>query len=278
MERAIRNVRAAAGRRLGAAVVVLAVVGCSGGQQAAHDIAPNGTAEPFRICFGRTGMFFDLEDGVGSGIEHDLLTSFAETEGRVPDLVRIEGGFESVFDYVDRGDCDVAAYVISATPQRAARYDLTRAYFPVRAILISLRSRQAGPFSDLNGLRVASQPGQWFDEVVAATPGVEHVPAASGEQLEMLSDGRVDALVADSIFVPALLENRPELMISGMLPGAERYVFLLPKGSPDTPRLDAFLVQQRADGGYRAILERYLDEETADEVVASLADADGAEG
>ena len=235
------------------------LVGCSRGVETA----------PIRVCYDVTVPFFYSEDGVAVGVEHDLLLGFAESLGRTIEALEIEH-FEDVLPAVEAGQCDVAAATVTSLPERAARYDLSVPYFPVRVVMVSPQSAPIDGLAALEGRRVASLAGARYDQLLTGVENLERIAAQSGrEQFELLASGAVDALVYDSAIVLFLLEDFPQMAISGALSEIEHYAFVMPKDSPMRSALDRYLKDTRVDGTYERVLTRYFGAENAREILAS---------
>ena len=80
-------------------------------------------------------FYFRNHLGEPDGLEHQILSYFAESLDRDLEVVWMEDFFE-LLPAVESGEIDIAAGTITVTPERDQLADFSRSYFPVRVVLV----------------------------------------------------------------------------------------------------------------------------------------------
>ncbi len=254
-----------------ALIGILVAAGCGSSHE--RDAADPPTPA-LRICFDQSMPFFFEEADQQRGIEHDLLAGYAASLGIEAALVEQEI-FDDVLDAVADGKCDVGASTITATSERAARFDLSAPYFPVRVVLVSSLEDPIDGLEALANRTVATIAGSRYADLVRDVPGIRLIEVGDGDaQFALVASGQADAMAFDSALVLSLIGRFPTLGISAALSDLEHYAFILPKGSPHRVRLNAYLADTLADGRFEAILGKYFDADHVPDILESLAEAD----
>jgi polar amino acid transport system substrate-binding protein len=200
-----------------------------------------------------------------SGIDVDVVTAIASNNKLTP--VFVEVPFETIFDALKRGTCDVVASAVPATPLRKRTFDFSTPYFRMSQSLL-VRSGQLATFSSLDALS-----GK-FVGVQTATIGADRVRseapntgvlikefAGRREMLSELKAGKIDAVLADSsINGFDAEESDGALVVSALLSGGEEdYSLVIDPTNPVlTETINRSLQRLTERGLLRKIAIRYV--------------------
>ncbi|GGO79680.1 ABC transporter substrate-binding protein/permease [Nocardioides deserti] len=142
----------------------------------------------------------DPESNELTGFDVDVVRAVAEEAGW--DLRFTEAPFDALFPALDTGRLDVIANQVTVTPEREARYLFSTPYTYSRGVIVTasdtddittledLEGRTTAQTASSNWAAVAKDAGAEIDYVQDFGPGVE-----------LLVQGRVDAIVNDNIAV-----------------------------------------------------------------------------
>ena len=111
--------------------------------------------EAVRACT-RPGAGFFARDAAGqaSGLEYDLLRSFADT--LKADLVIDDApSFDELLTRAEAGRCHVAAAGITVTEERKKRFAFSTPYFPNRVLIVQKPPAAFQKADDLRGQRLS---------------------------------------------------------------------------------------------------------------------------
>ncbi len=125
--------------------------------------------------------------------------------------------------------------------------------------LTRLTDKVRGP-EDLAGVRVAAISGSTSD-IYLRSSGIRHQTSTSiNESLQLLRDGKVDAVVHDRPVLQYLIgqENNSDLMILGHSLSRENYGFALPPNSPLREELNRSILHRTQGDAFKQIIVRYL--------------------
>lgn len=226
-------------------------------------------AGELRVCVSTSALFFSITDGKPSGIEYEILKGFAERRGLGLDLVKVT--FSELIPKLEKHECEVGAGQMTRTLDRERFVDFSASYFPVRIALLQLRGQAPLDVGNLKGTRVLVSKGTAWESAVKGVPGLIAVEDLDGRpSIEQIRAGLADAVATDSTMVQASLTRNPDLQLACFLPGREEYGFPMPEGSSLKAAIDEYLAVIKADGTFKAILNRYLDSETGGLIVELL--------
>lgn len=224
-------------------------------------VGVNASFEPF---------LFKDEAGNLAGIDIDLLNALGALAN--VEVAYIDTPFAEVLDGVADGEYDAGMAAITVTPERAERMLFTEPYFSTGQMPVSFLSAGQGLAvsitSTLTGadeLTAASRIG-----VKSATTGAEYAAAnLTGEitdypesdvLLAALVAGEVDAAVLDNAVVAEyILANPNTIRLAGGPLVEEAYAIAVrPGGERIVATLNGALDELKANGGYQAILDKWL--------------------
>jgi polar amino acid transport system substrate-binding protein len=155
----------------------------------------------------------------------------------------------------------------SITEQRKAAVDFSSPYFDVTQAVVTVKSSPAArahSLDDLNSLKLGVQVGT--TSYTAATAVDSSVPVAvyntNGDAKLALSDGDIDALVADLPTAFAVAGELRDGLMVGQLPDTsgdvEQFGIVLDKDSSLTPCVSAAVDALRADGTLAHLQQQWL--------------------
>ena len=233
-------------------------------------VAPVVRGGELRVCTDSVAPFLSIADGKAVGIEYDILALFATQQTLSMTLLPVEQ-FAELIPALQTNRCDVAAAIMTRTPERAQLVDFSASYFPVRMVLMQLRGGPVGKdLATLRGKRVGTIKGTMYEERLKRIKGLKLLYGSTYEEIaRMTVDRQTDAFACDTTLAVAQLKRFPTLEIVQVVSELEYYAFALRRGSPLVPKLDQMLAAIKRDGRYRTILEKHLDPETV-ELVLSL--------
>ena len=229
----------------------------------ASEPAAEGSQE-ITVCVRPVGRFFiEAQDGSWFGFEHDILAAFASSQKARLRMIHVPD-FRSIFEYLDRGQCDIAAARITYTPEREQIVDFSTPYFPVRVVAVEKAGTATARPSAFQGRTAASIRGSTYPAAIASVG--EDVAIlwvdTTQEMFEAVEQGRADFLACDSAVVLSLLGDYPSLQISVPLSEKAELAFALSKDSLWTEPLTKHMNRWSAEGKTRELLVRYFGEET----------------
>ena len=259
-------------------VVLLTVL--SGGAATAADgegrpvvrVGTEGTYPPF--------SFHDPSSNDLTGFDIEVIKAVADEAGW--DLEFVEAPFDSIFPALDSDRIDVIANQITINPDREARYLFSTPYTYSRGVIVTAADNDdIKTLGDLKGKVAAeSETSNWAD--VARDAGAE---VRSVDQLaqaaELLTQGRVDVLVNDSIAVLDYLASTgsDDIKIAGEAGdevSAQALTF-----RQDEPELqqqaDDALEKLTEDGTLGEISEDYFGADVTTEDAAEVTDLKGSD-
>lgn len=200
-------------------------------------------------------LFFRGASGY-DGIEYVILQSFAKTLGAKEEVSIVP--FAEVFDALGKGRGDVVGADITATPERASRFDLSDSYFPFVQMVVTRTSEKARSFEDLAGKNAITQKGTTWETACRRVPRARLLYTDHQRDLfGRVADGSADFAVVDSPIALTYIEHYPNLKLAWSLPGKEDLAFALRKGSDLTPLLNAHIRKLKSSGAYYALLGRF---------------------
>ncbi|WP_183591403.1 ABC transporter substrate-binding protein/permease [Nocardioides soli] len=216
-------------------------------------VGTEGTYPPF--------TYRDPDSGELTGFDIEVVRAVAEEAGW--DLRLVEAPFDSLFPALDSGRIDVIANQVTINPERQARYLFSTPYTYSHGVIVTaqdtddittladLRGRTTAQTSSSNWAQVARDAGAKVQYVQDFGPGVE-----------LLVQGRVDAIVNDNIAVLDYLatSGTDEVKIAGDA-GDEtlEQALAFRRSDPELQQqADAALATLADDGTLAAISEKYF--------------------
>ncbi|WP_078284996.1 ABC transporter permease subunit [Mycobacteroides chelonae] len=234
-----------------ALLTLLAVAGCGGQAQESLRVGTEGVYAPF--------SFHDERTGELTGYDVDVARAVGEKLGRPVEFVEIP--WDAIFAGLDAERFDVVANQVTITPERRAKYDLSTPYAVGEGVIVTrANDNTIHSLADIRG-KVAAEnaTSNWSQIARDAGARVEAVEGFT-QSITLLSQGRVDVVVNDSIAVYAYLASTgdPAVKIAGSTGERSEQGFAARKNSGLLPELNKALDQLAADGTLTRISEKYL--------------------
>ncbi|HEV8238705.1 MAG TPA: transporter substrate-binding domain-containing protein [Thermoanaerobaculia bacterium] len=221
------------------------------------------TGSPLRVLAYDTRPFFYHDGGKPAGLEYEILDYYARAKGRPLQIVWVDD-FEEVIGRLAKGDGDVAAATLTATPERRQQVDFSARYFPVRVMLVEPRGQNTTSLSDIAGATLATIKGTTYETVMMQVPHAKFVYGITeDDMLKLIASGKARAAAADSALVLGPLRNYPQLKLGIPLSPEQGLAFAVPKGSPLGEDLSKHIAQLKAGQIYYRLLEKHLGTEAA---------------
>jgi His/Glu/Gln/Arg/opine family amino acid ABC transporter permease subunit len=242
------------------ALVWSVLLGIAGPATADDDAAPRvvrvgteGTYPPFTYRDPKTDELtgFDIEVMKAVGVEAGWDVQF------------VEAPFDSLFPALDSQRIDVIANQVTITPEREARYLFSTPYTYSHGVIVTAADNDAiSTLADLKGRTTAqTASSNWAEVARKAGADVKYVQDF-GPGVELLIQGRVDAIVNDNIAVLDYLatSGTDQVKIAGDA-GDEtlRQALTFRKDDPDLrDEADKALAALAEDGTLAKISDRYF--------------------
>ncbi len=228
--------------------------------------------DAIRAC-SRPGAGFFSRDAAGapSGLEYDILKSFADTM-KVDLVIDDAPSFDELLARAEGGRCHIAAAGITVTEERKKRFAFSTPYFPNRVLIVQKAPAAFLKADDLKGQRVAVVGGTFQARLVANLPGVNLVSVNNDDALfEAVSKGQADALACDSAVVLHHLSRHPEFTTAFPLGERSFFAFAMPLKSNLLGPLNEHLKNLARTGDFTRMLAKHFGEANAEFLASEVA-------
>ncbi|MGH8779356.1 amino acid ABC transporter substrate-binding protein [Paraburkholderia sp.] len=231
---------------------------------AADGLAQIKAAGEFKIGTEGTYAPFTFHDASGqlTGFDVEIGRAIAQRLG--VKAVFIEGKWDGLIAGLDVNRYDAVINEVAVTDARKVKYDFSSPYIVSHAALI-VRSDNTTikTFDDLKGKKSANTLTSNFGKIAAAHGADVIAVQGFNESVDLLTSGRVDATVNDSLSYLDFKKHRPDAKVkivalddSG---DADKSAVLLRKGNPElVAAIDKALADMKADGTYAKISDKYF--------------------
>lgn len=250
-------------RRVLPAILLLAgliLAGCAGSSSGGD--TPIKSAGVLRV--GTEGVYspfsyHDAATGQLVGYDVDVARAVADKLGVTVEFV--ETPWDSMFAALEANRFDVVANEVTINDERKAKYDLSQPYSIGEGVIVTRADDTSiTSLDDLKG-KVAAEnaTSNWSEVARKAGARVESVEGFT-QAITLLSQGRVDVVINDSIAVYAYLAETKDtsVKIAGTVGEKSEQGFAARKDSGLLPELNTALDELRADGTLAAISQKYL--------------------
>jgi polar amino acid transport system substrate-binding protein len=215
-------------------------------------VATEGSYPPFSFFQGAKLVGFEVELGeamvkkMGLAIEWKTLS------------------FDALLAGLRQDRWDMVMSSFGVTEQRAKAVNFSNPYYCSGGMIVS-KNPAISTIASLNGKTIAVQTGTTYMQSVEKLPGVKEVknfPRDTDARSALLNN-RVDVWVSDRFAVKTALATSPA---AGLKAGdylfVEKIAVALKKGNPAlTAAVDKALAEVLADGSYKAISQKYMQED-----------------
>ena len=217
-------------------------------------IGTEGTYEPFT---------YHDESGKLTGFDVELGTAIAQRLGVKPQFV--ESRWDGLIAGLDLNRYDAVINEVAVTPAREAKYDYSDPYITSYAVLIVASDNTTiRTFDDLKGRKSANTLTSNLGKIAAAH-GAQVIPAPGfNESIDLLTSGRVDATVNDSLTFLDFSKRNPNAKVKVAAldtspDSSDKSAVLIRKGSPRLrAAINKALTDIRKDGTYGRISQKYF--------------------
>ncbi|HTY28592.1 MAG TPA: ABC transporter permease subunit, partial [Mycobacterium sp.] len=214
-------------------------------------VGTEGTYAPF--------SYHDPSTGQLTGYDVDVAKAVGDKLGVKVEFV--ETPWDSIFAALEANRFDVVANEVTITPQRQAKYDLSEPYSVGEGVIVTRADDTSiTSLADLKGKTAAqSMTSNWAQVARDAGARVEAVEGFT-QAIKLLNQGRVDAVVNDSIAVYAYLAETGDtsVKIAAQAGQKSEQGFAARKNSGLLTELNKALDELRAEGTLANISQKYL--------------------
>lgn len=258
---------------LGTLVLALGVVaGCTSDDSADKAAASNPDAKVVNVATRGTSKPFSYtnDDGTLTGYDVEILK---EVERRDPSLkfnfkpMSVDAAFVAM----DAGQVDMIANQMRNSPQRAAKYIITKEInnYTDRRLVVKKGRTDIHSLKDLEGKNVVATTNSEFADLLkkynetATTPiNIIYTDKASVETLNLVATGRADAAGEYDYIITTAQKDRnlPIEAVGGTLTSVPTYFVLRkdPEMQKVADKIDAQIKAMREDGTLKKLSEQYL--------------------
>ena len=210
-----------------------------------------GTYSPF--------SYHDPATGQLAGYDVDVAKAIGENLGVKVEFV--ETPWDSIFAALEANRFDVVANEVTITPERQAKYDLSKPYSVGEGVIVTKADNDSiKSLADLKGKTTAqSITSNWAQVARDAGANVESVEGFS-QAITLLNQGRIDATVNDSIAVYAYLAETGDksIKIAAKTDEKSEQALAARKDSGYLPELNGAIDALRSSGKLAEISQKYL--------------------
>ena len=214
--------------------------------------------------------FIDTDTGEAVGYDYDIFEEICNRINCEPEfvetswdaMVAVMGG-EGSFD-----SFDVGADGITITEERAQHVDFSDPYIASQQVLLVKidedRFVEADEFIANEDFIIGTQLGTTNYIVAEELVGADRITAYDqfGTAVQALINGDVDAVMIDNVAgIGYVGVNADKLKLTGGPVASEELGFILGKGSPLTPAINAVLAEMKADGTLDTLFAEWFETE-----------------
>jgi len=253
---------------LTASLITCALVAAAGcGTNKAQQPAATGSAAPAKaaeITIGTEGTYspftFHDKGGALTGFDVEMAEEVCKRINRTPRF--IETKWDGMIAGLDAKRYDMVANEVAVRPDRLEKYDMSDPYIVSRAVLIVAGNNTAiKSLDDLKGKKVGQSLDSNYRKIAEDHGATNTVVEGFNQAIDLLTSGRIDATLNDSLSYLDLKKQRPELQIKTVYeePNATSNAFLLRKGSTDlVQQINKALADMKSDGTSLKISQKWF--------------------
>ncbi|MBB2993619.1 cystine transport system permease protein [Mycolicibacterium iranicum] len=203
--------------------------------------------------------YHDPATGQLTGYDVDVARAVGEKLGANVEFV--ETPWDSMFAALEANRFDVVANQVTITPERQEKYDLSEPYSIGEGVVVTRAGDNSiTSLADIRGKRAAQNTtSNWAQVARDNGAQIESVEGLT-QAMALLSQGRVDVVVNDSLSIYAYLAetNDTAVKIAATTGEKSEQGFAARKNSGLLEDLDAAIEELRADGTLAEISQKYL--------------------
>lgn len=214
-------------------------------------IGTEGTYPPF--------TFHDQQQKL-TGFDVEIAREVAKRLGLKAKFV--ETKWDGMIAGLDSKRYDMVANEVGITPERQKKYMFSDPYIASHAVLIvGKNNKEIQSFKDLKGKKVAQSLTSNYLKI-AKKYGAVNTPVDGFDQsISLITSGRVDATVNDSLSFLDLVKKRPNLAVKKVdeQQDGAKCGFMFRKGSDElVKKINKALADMKKDGTYLKISTKYF--------------------
>ncbi|MDP4163161.1 MAG: transporter substrate-binding domain-containing protein, partial [Bacillota bacterium] len=148
----------------------------------------------------------------------------------------IETKWDGMIAGLDAKRYDMVANEVAVRPDRLQKYDMSDSYIVSKAVLIVRDdNKNIKTLDDLKGKKVGQSLESNYRKIAEDHGATNTVVEGFNQSIDLLTSGRIDATINDSLSFLDLKKQRPELPIKTVYtePSATNNAFLFRKGSKE---------------------------------------------
>ncbi len=207
----------------------------------------------------------ETADKTVQGFDIDIIKAIAEKAGFKVKIVNTP--WEGLFNQLESGDRDILISAITINEERRKVMDFSEPYFEAVQLIAVPVSSKVTKFDELKSLKVGVQTGTTGDEIASRLLGKssQNIKRFEGTPLALqeLTNGGVDAVVADNGVIDNFLKNNPKTFktVSDPSFAKEHYGIAVRKGNTSLlKKINEGLQAIKSDGTYDRIHKNYFTE------------------
>ncbi len=216
------------------------------------------------LTIGTEGVYapFTYHDKSGklTGFDVEIAREVAKRIGVKPKFV--ETKWDGMIAGLDAKRFDMVANEVAIRPSRQKKYDFSDPYIQSKAVLIVKQdNNEIKTFDDLKGKKVGQSLDSNYRKVAEAHGATNTVVDGFNQSVDLLTSGRIDATINDSLSYLDLKHTRPDLPIKSVdsEKNATKNAFLFRKGSDQlVKKVNKALADMHKDGTYLKISKKYF--------------------
>ncbi|MBV2168351.1 MAG: basic amino acid ABC transporter substrate-binding protein [Bdellovibrio sp.] len=207
----------------------------------------------------------ETADKTVQGFDIDIIKAIAEKAGLKIKIVNTP--WEGLFNQLESGDRDILISAITINEERRKVMDFSEPYFEAVQLIALPVSSKVTKFDELKLLKVGVQTGTTGDEIASRLLGKssQNIKRFEGTPLALqeLTNGGVDAVVADNGVIDNFLKNNPKTFktVSDASFTKEHYGIAVRKGNHNLlKKINEGLQAIKSDGTYDRLYKNYFAE------------------
>jgi ABC-type amino acid transport substrate-binding protein len=252
------------------AVAVLAGCGTAGQSGAGEQPAGQAPAEEKKKLIMATSAdykpyeFHDLSSGKDQivGFDIDIANTIGKELGFEVEVVDMN--FDGLVPALQTKRADFVMAGMTPTPERQKNVDFSVIYYDAKNSILSKKDSNITKTDDLAGKKVAVQLGSIQEgaakELAKTLKGMQIVSLnKTGEMVEEVKTGRVDAAIIEDTVAKGFVESNPELQFT-TIPSDEANgsAVAFPKGSPYVEEFNKVIKKMQENGEMDKLIKKWF--------------------
>ncbi|WP_240343973.1 amino acid ABC transporter substrate-binding protein [Paenibacillus sp. SYP-B3998] len=245
-------------------------MGCTAnkGKQAGDSAAPSAQAKK-EIAIGTEGTYapftFHDKNGTLTGFDVEMAEEVCKRMGVTPRF--IETKWDGMIAGLDAKRYDMVANEVAVRTDRLEKYDMSDPYIISRGVLVVHSNNNAiKSLDDLKGKKVGQSLDSNYRKIAEDHGAVNTVVDGFNQAIDLITSGRIDATINDSLSYLDLKKQRPDLPIKTVYEEADATsnAFLFRKGSNElVKQANKALADMKSDGTYLKISQKWFNSDVS---------------